>query len=332
MAKRAAAELLREHWTNLKSRLEMPPAHECHVLVSPASAIGVLCQNGTHDLFGSRYALTYDWEEAENLRKDPDNHLLLGSRGYAKITPHSFGMAVLGLAPDGDRDEIFWELSWARRHLVDEGLILACVAADTAIDGRFMSRFLSSMDLLYVDGRYQRNGVVLVGRPVCRFRRPTAENVRLACDAAGRWWVTVLKQDGLRVPPSPGPKEWASTYIDPKKALEMEPSSPVWSAMRVSARGRRDAAQETPPLPLRQGHVALQLATGLLDGVLGAGEHRHVVKGRVVRRLGEPEEVVLEDGRHEITRLETLGIEIAALTPEGRVHTFASTEEAGEED
>lgn len=332
MVKRAVANLLRQHWTNLRSHLTLPAVHESHVLVSPASVIKITCVGYGNDLVGDRYALTYDWGEAEDLRKDPHNHILLGSRGYAKITPRSFGMAILQLPPENGIDDSFWELSWARRHLVDDGLVMACVAAEVATDARFMARFLGGMDLLYVDGSYRKQGVVLLGRPTWRFRRPTADDVRLACATAGQCGSTALKPDELRMPPSPGPKEWASTYIDPKKALEIEPASPVWSAMKTSVRGRRDAAQETPPLPLRQGHVALQLATGRLDGVLGTGEYRHVVKGRVIRRLGEPEEVVLEDGRHEITRLETLGIEIAALTPEGRVHTFASTEEAGEED
>lgn len=38
-----------------------------------------------------------------------------------------------------------------------------------------------------------------------------------------------------------------------------------------------------PPLPLRTGHLALQLACGDFDGVVGQGPHRHLVHGAVTR-------------------------------------------------
>jgi len=38
---------------------------------------------------------------------------------------------------------------------------------------------------------------------------------------------------------------------------------------------------ERPPLPLHTGHLGLLLASGCLDGVVGEGEDKHIVRGKV---------------------------------------------------
>lgn len=83
--------------------------------------------------------------------------------------------------------------------------------------------------------------------------------------------------------------------------------------------------QPTPPLPLRLGHVALQLATGHLDGVVGQGEFRHVVKGRVTRKA-VTQEKEFEDGKVLVSR-DALGAEVTTVDAHGRVHQYKSTPE-----
>jgi hypothetical protein len=113
--------------------------------------------------------------------------------------------------------------------------------------------------------------------------------------------------------------------VDPEDALRAAAESSLFG--EVVAGTARRAEGSTPPLPLRLGHVALQLATGRLDGVVGVGEHRHVVKGRVVRQAVTDTDRTPEG---EITTThEVLGVEITALDAEGRVHTYASATEGG---
>lgn len=322
----------RYHWQSISKVLKVPRPTECHVYFNSANAIHSVSW-GHDDLDCERYLMTYDWDEAEALRKkSASNHVLLGPRWSADVSPESFGMAIWEVSPALTADDAMHDLGWVAHHLVRQGLILACVTRGLASDPHFITRFLARYKPVYVNTFGSSGGVILIGqiRPISV--RPNAAEVaemrsRIAT-ATSSW----LDAPAAVVPPSRGPLKWQTSYIDPARALELEPGSKVWDEVRTSLRGRRDAAAETPPLPLRQGHVALQLATGHLDGTIGTGEHRHVVTGRVIRRFRAPEEVVLADGRTEVTRLETLGIEIAAMGPDGTVYTYASAEEDGEED
>ncbi len=113
-----------------------------------------------------------------------------------------------------------------------------------------------------------------------------------------------------------------STRVNPDAALAAARASTLFN--EVANEAGRPGGTDTPPLPLRLGHVALQLATGRLDGVVGDGAHRHVVKGRVVRRaVSETEKT--EDGEVTVTH-DVLGVEITALGEGGEVFAFASGE------
>ena len=43
-----------------------------------------------------------------------------------------------------------------------------------------------------------------------------------------------------------------------------------------------------PPAQLREGHVSLCLASGLLNGYVGTGPDQHLVKGSITKRIGIP--------------------------------------------
>ena len=120
------------------------------------------------------------------------------------------------------------------------------------------------------------------------------------------------------------PGQFESTRTDPATLVQASTTSQAWEALHKSATMRRDALTAHPPLPLRQGHVALVVPTGRLDGCVGTDELRHVVKGRVVRRRSEPVEVTLDDGRVETTTHESLCFEITAMTPDGTVYRYTS--------
>lgn len=73
--------------------------------------------------------------------------------------------------------------------------------------------------------------------------------------------------------------------------LEDVSKSSLWG--RVMEMGiRREAASTDarPPIPLHKGHMGLALVSGALDGCVGKGDNRHLVKGRVVKEVYEMEE------------------------------------------
>ena len=53
---------------------------------------------------------------------------------------------------------------------------------------------------------------------------------------------------------------------------------------------RNELKLPRPPLPLHSGHLGLLLAAGKLDGVVGEGVDRHVVKGKVTKVVSKVEE------------------------------------------
>jgi hypothetical protein len=71
-----------------------------------------------------------------------------------------------------------------------------------------------------------------------------------------------------------------STLIDPEELQKHMVQSPLWKRFAVLTT-RSEIHIPRPPLPLHSGHLGLLLASGKLDGIVGAGDDTHVVKGRV---------------------------------------------------
>lgn len=71
-----------------------------------------------------------------------------------------------------------------------------------------------------------------------------------------------------------------STVIDLRELEKEADRSPLWRKLSELSRFA-ETGNERPPLPLHQGHIALMLSNGNLDGIVGEGPNRHVVKGKV---------------------------------------------------
>lgn len=77
-----------------------------------------------------------------------------------------------------------------------------------------------------------------------------------------------------------------------------------------------------PPLPIRTGHLALQLACGDFDGAVGTGPHRHVVHGQVTRT---PVATTV-DG--VTTTLDELRVVVTAVDATGQITTLMGGDDA----
>jgi tRNA1(Val) A37 N6-methylase TrmN6 len=110
-----------------------------------------------------------------------------------------------------------------------------------------------------------------------------------------------------------------SSVID-KDELEKEAkSSPLWRKLSEMARCD-ELRRERPPLPLHQGHIALMLANGCLDGVVGEGDDRHVVKGRVQKVVATYQEQN-EDGYQE-REIDRYQVSVKILTLDGEIRVL----------
>ncbi len=71
-----------------------------------------------------------------------------------------------------------------------------------------------------------------------------------------------------------------STIIDPEELEKRMAQSPLWKRF-AALTTRTEIRMPRPPLPLHSGHLGLLLAAGKLDGIVGTGNERHLVKGSV---------------------------------------------------
>lgn len=101
------------------------------------------------------------------------------------------------------------------------------------------------------------------------------------------------------VPPSP--EEAALTYRGlPYDLLEdLLPHSSAWKQAAPFLKPHEDVATGTPITPLHGGHVGLLCTAGLLNGVFGQGEERHVARWRSVKHVSVFTE---KEGNVRITR------------------------------
>jgi 16S rRNA G966 N2-methylase RsmD len=134
--------------------------------------------------------------------------------------------------------------------------------------------------------------------------------------------------DRYRVPSGAAPDLFYPGYLTGQMALELMTNSPV---RRVPL--ARNALGGRSPCPLKQGHVALMLASGRVDGVYPAkgGRPHHVAKGTV--RPADDRDVKVHytaDLKASVTITETHGFEIVirAATPDGKIHDISRPKKA----
>ena len=110
-----------------------------------------------------------------------------------------------------------------------------------------------------------------------------------------------------------------SVVIDEKEVSKEVENSPLWEKFREMARIEEQKIGR-PPLPLHTGHLGLLLANGCLDGIVGQGEDRHIVKGKVekvVNKYTEYKGDVLEE-----RELEQYKVSIKVLKQDGEIITL----------
>lgn len=106
-------------------------------------------------------------------------------------------------------------------------------------------------------------------------------------------------------------------YISDEEAREAMAQSPLWEQAEslfrfLHKKGENDGVTGQPPTPLHAGHLALMLAAGHLNGVVGEGETAHLIRGRTTKSA-----YTMVDESDTKKSREFYQIVVSALSPNG---------------
>ena len=128
-----------------------------------------------------------------------------------------------------------------------------------------------------------------------------------------------LQQPVYRIPPSPEVRLFRSTLIDEAELERELGSSALWNKLNGHGQRNRNGVGR-PPLPLHTGHLGLLLASGCLDGMVGEGEDRHIVRGKV-EKVSHVEQEYEGDVLVE-REVERYRVSVKVLTPDGEIRNL----------
>jgi tRNA1(Val) A37 N6-methylase TrmN6 len=109
--------------------------------------------------------------------------------------------------------------------------------------------------------------------------------------------------------------------LDQLEDLAVRSSS--WKKVEAFLLPKEEMAEGRPITPLHGGHVGLLCTAGLLNGVFGQGNERHIARWRTVKSVTTFE--VEEDGYKEVHKRERFSNELALIYEDGR--TLVLTED-----
>jgi 16S rRNA G966 N2-methylase RsmD len=128
------------------------------------------------------------------------------------------------------------------------------------------------------------------------------------------------------VPPS-GPTILEHRGLPLDELEDLVVSSAAWTKVRPYVFPRDEVSVGRPITPLHGGHVGLLCTAGLLNGVFGSGEDRHIARWRTVKHVTSFSEKI--DGYTEIHKRERFSNELALVYEDGR--TLILTDEKKKE-
>lgn len=189
-----------------------------------------------------------------------------------------------------ERKEVVY-LRRCHRYLRSSGLLVAVVPHQRLeIMARVLSTHFRALRWVrFPDRDYARYAQVVVfgikrDRPVREMAAEKALRDVARSDAASLPVLEEQAEPAYRIPTSnPDVPLFTSGVFLADEAAEIERTSSLWQEVGRWLVPPRVDQDEPPPLPFHMGHQAQLLATGALDGVMGTGENRHLVKGQVIK-------------------------------------------------
>jgi hypothetical protein len=309
---------------------------------SPASVIdpcvgqGTALQVVTSDAPVRRYGVELDAERAR-IASSKGIETVQGNSFDAIATPESFSLLYLNPPYDSEigtianrrMEAVFLEHTF--RWLRMEGVLILVIPSERLHDctGLLSSHFTSLKVFRMTDPdsvQYRQIAVFGVRREV---RGSAVENNKRQLHSIGLYgsFLELAElQPGVCAPYSVPPSgEAALSYRGlPYDLLEdLLPQSGAWRQVAPLLMPHDDVATGRPITPLHGGHVGLLCTAGLLNGVFGDGEDRHIARWRSVKHVTT---FVEEDGDSQIIHhRERWTNELRLVYADGRVLKLMET-------
>jgi hypothetical protein len=279
-------------------------------VIDPCVGQGTALQLVTRDAPVRRYGIELDGERAR-ISNSKGIETIQGNTFDAIAKPESFSLLYLNPPYDseigtiGNRrmEAVFLEHTY--RWLRMEGVLILVIPFERLHDctGMLSSHFTSLNVFRMTDPdsvQYRQIAVFGVRREV---RGSAVENNKRQLHSIslyGNFLELEELQLGACTPYSIPPSGEATLHYRglPYDLLEdLLPQSGAWKQVAPLLMPRDDIATGRPITPLHGGHVGLLCTAGLLNGVFGEGENRHIARWRSVKHVTT---FVEEDGDAQI--------------------------------
>jgi len=314
----------------IKSFLSFPP--ENANVFDPCCGEGTAVSYLVEGANANTYGIEPDRYRAEQAKEKLDNVLHCGYED-ARMSNKAFSCTFLNPPYDWqseDSDEAGHErtekafLRGTIKYLTPNGILVYIVPQPRVTEdiAKILSyRFDAFYGYRFPDGEYERfKQLVLFGR-----RKPKNylddESLRMLSAIPHVEFAEIphLEDPLYDVPGSPEVKLFRSNLIDEVELEKDLKSSALWQKLNQNSRGNKDGVGR-PPLPLHTGHLGLLLASGCLDGMVGEGEDRHIVRGKVEKVTHTEQEY---QGDVLIERdVEKYRVSIKVLTQDGEIRNL----------
>jgi hypothetical protein len=267
-------------------------------VIDPCVGQGTALHLVTHDAPVRRYGVELDADRAR-IASSNGIETIQGNAFDAIAKPESFSLLYLNPPYDSEigsvanrrMETVFLEHTY--RWLAMEGVLVLVIPFERLQDcTRILSSHFSTLSVLRMTDpdsvQYRQIAVLGVRREV---RGVAIESNKRELQSVGLYGsflkVPELQQDACSpysVPPS---DEVSMSYRGlPYDLLEdLLPHSGAWRQAAALLMPQDDIAVGRPITPLHGGHVGLLCTAGLLNGVFGQGQDRHIARWRSVKHV-----------------------------------------------
>jgi hypothetical protein len=311
----------------LRSLLRIPHGT---VALDPCCGDGSALYNLAPD--GQLYGVELELERA-SAAQTRLGHVITGAMQDARLSNNSAGLLLLNPPYDdsteGRLERVF--LDRCTKYLCTGGiLVLIIKEADYRTVAQPLRR---QYDIIghwrFPEGWYDGPELAFGQTVLVARRRGIVSSVEKTEDA-DQFWNETLRLDGsitelpeefeerVDVPLGTPFKVFISGALCEEDLAALLMESPVSRTLRVPS----SIGCGRPPLPLKQGHIALVLASGVINGPYGEGDTHHLAKGTVVRTTTVDQEHDRTAGGNPVLiekRTESFAIKIRALLPDGEI-------------
>ena len=258
------------------------------------------------------------------------DHVLWGDAIYELICPKNF-CSLLFLNPpydssDSEKDHTRIEVQFLNKHwryLMDGGVLVYIIPFGSLNQAApTLTRNCRNLTILRFSDEYfyafeQIVVVCVKGRPTPSEIKENASRLRMAVNAYSEHELfrlcstEIASEFAYDVPAAEnmdGLVLFRSVRFNPGQCMEKLKKSPVWNRVHPRLFPAELAKSIQPLTSLREGHLAMLLASGIMNGeVMGSDEQRLIVKGSVVKSVTitteelEKQTRILHTDRYDIT-------------------------------